>query len=114
MPARIASMSSASVVAAERRQQSCDWNATFPNSTARTLWGLGLSNHERLRLLAANYRERAAETVNIEQRSRHLAFAEHCDRLAAAKAPRPKGMATRLAEALLRRATRFVQTAGAT
>jgi hypothetical protein len=70
-----------------------------------------MSNHESLRLLAANYRERAAETVNIEQRSRHLAFAEHCDRLATAMAPRPKRMATRLAGALLRRAARLAKIA---
>jgi hypothetical protein len=72
-----------------------------------------LSDHDSLRKLAANYRERAAATVDIVQRSRHLALAEHCDRLAAAMAPRPKGIATRLAEALLRHATRSAQTAGA-
>jgi hypothetical protein len=71
----------------------------------------GLSDHDRLRRLAANYRERAAGIVNMEQRFRHLAFAEHCDRLAAAMAPRPKGMATRLAEALLGRAARLARTA---
>jgi hypothetical protein len=72
-----------------------------------------MSDHESLRRLAANYRERSAVTINIIQRSRHLALAEHCEQLAAAMAPRPKRMATRLASALLRYASRLVQSAGA-
>jgi hypothetical protein len=72
-----------------------------------------MSDHYSLRRLGANYRERAALTVNIEQRSRHLALAEHCERLAAVMAPRPKGTASRLASALLRYAAKLVQTAGA-
>jgi hypothetical protein len=74
---------------------------------------LGLSDHDGLRKLVATYRERAAVSENSEQRSRHLALAEHCERLAAATVPRPKGMATRLAETLFRHAARLTQAAGA-
>jgi hypothetical protein len=79
------------------------------------LWrGRAVSDYDSIRRLAAKYRERAAATIDIAQRSRHLAFAEHCEWLAPAMMPRPKGMATRLVGGLLRSAMRLAQTAGAT
>jgi hypothetical protein len=77
-------------------------------------WELGLSDHDSSHRLAANQRERAAVTGDFERRSRHLALAEHCELLAAATPPRPKGVTIRFAAALFRHAARLAQTASAT
>jgi hypothetical protein len=50
--------------------------------------------------MAANYRRRAETATTAEQRTRHRSLAEYCEQLAMAL--RPRGLATRCADALRR------------
>jgi hypothetical protein len=59
-------------------------------------------NPQTLRDMAADYRSRAETATNVEQRARHISFADHCEQLAMATALRPKGLATRCADVLRR------------
>jgi hypothetical protein len=71
-----------------------------------------VSDYDCIRRLASTYRAKAAVTADNVLRMRHLALADHCERLAQAMAPRPKRMAARLAGRLLRSAVRLAQGAG--
>jgi hypothetical protein len=79
-------------------------------SSARNPWALdcgrslgdNVFNPQTLRDMAADYRSRAETATNVEQRARHVSFADHCEQLAMAMALRPRGLATRCADALRR------------